>query len=64
MIKQGGIIPDLPKYADNTLEWNQNRGKKCEKTSPYHRKYWKYIFFTKGAQKTTFSQYLCMNIVL
>ena len=64
MIKQGGIIPDLPKYAGDTLKLNQIWGKKCEKMSPYHRKYWKYIFFTKSAQKTTFSQYLYMNIVL
>ena len=64
MIKQGGIIPDLPKYAGDTLKLKQIWGKKSEKMSPYHRKYWKYIFFTKSAQKTTFSQYLYMNIVL
>ena len=38
MIKQGGIIPDLPKYAGDTLKWNQIWGKKCEKMSHYHRK--------------------------
>ena len=30
MIEQGGIIPYLPKYAGDTLKWNQNWGKKCE----------------------------------
>ena len=34
MIEQDGIIPHLPKYAGDTLKWNQNWGKKCEKMSP------------------------------